>query len=103
MHLGDVIKKIIITEKSEKFKEDLNKYTVVVDKNATKIDIKNAILKFYDRKVSKINLINTKPKYKIGRNRNLLQKQKPFKKVIITLQKNEKSIEFVSVKNKSKK
>lgn len=58
-----IIKKPIISEKSMQLVE-LGKYTFQVDKNANKIQIKNAIQDIFDVHVLKVNVINLKPKAK---------------------------------------
>jgi len=52
--LYDVLVRPVVTEKSN-MELGKNIYTFVVDKNATKIDIRNAIEKIYAVKVAKVN------------------------------------------------
>lgn len=52
-----VIKRPIVTEKTTKLAE-LNKYTFEVDRNANKIEIKNAIEAIFEVKVTDVNVIN---------------------------------------------
>lgn len=52
-----VIKRPIVTEKTTKLVE-LNKYTFEVDRNANKIEIKNAIEAIFEVKVTDVNVIN---------------------------------------------
>jgi large subunit ribosomal protein L23 len=52
-----VIKRPIVTEKTTKLAE-LNKYTFEVDKNANKIQIKEAVEAIFDVKVKSVNVIN---------------------------------------------
>lgn len=58
-----IVKRPIVTEKTTKLAEE-NKYTFVVDKNANKIQIKEAIEEIFDVKVKKVNVINGKAKPK---------------------------------------
>lgn len=58
-----IVKRPIVTEKTTKLAEE-NKYTFVVDKNANKIQIKEAIEAIFDVKVKKVNVMNGKPKPK---------------------------------------
>ena len=53
------IKYPVITEKSVLMVEKENKITLVVDKNATKRDVKNAIKEHFDVDVKKINMLIT--------------------------------------------
>ncbi|MBN2503996.1 MAG: 50S ribosomal protein L23 [Bacilli bacterium] len=58
-----VIKRPIVTEKSTKLVES-RKYTFEVDKNANKIQIKDAIEAIFNVKVTKVNVVNSLPKAK---------------------------------------
>ncbi len=57
----DIIKKPLVTEKTNDLMAE-NKYTFEVDKNANKIEIKNAIQKLFDVKVQSVNTMNMKGK-----------------------------------------
>ena len=52
-----IVKRPIVTEKSTKLSEK-NKYTFEVDKNANKIEIKNAVEQLFNVKVVAVNVIN---------------------------------------------
>lgn len=58
-----IIKKPVVSEKSAKLASD-RKYTFEVDKNANKIQIKDAVEQLFEVKVAKVNVINGKPKEK---------------------------------------
>lgn len=58
-----IIIRPIITEHSYDVMED-NVYTFEVARDANKIEIKNAIQKIFDVTVTKVNVINVKPKPK---------------------------------------
>jgi large subunit ribosomal protein L23 len=51
----EIIIRPIITEKYLQAAEKLNQYAFVVDKNANKFQIKEAIEKLYDVKVDRVN------------------------------------------------
>ena len=53
----DVIVRPVVTEKSN-VELGKNIYTFIVNKNATKIDVRNAIEKIYNVKVAKVNTMN---------------------------------------------
>ena len=57
----EIIKAPVVTEKSENEKAN-GKYTFKVDPKANKIEIKNAIEKIFNVKVTSIRTINVKPK-----------------------------------------
>ncbi len=78
----EIIKAPVITEKSMADKEN-GKYTFKVDPRANKIEIKNAIEKIFNVKVTSIRTINVKPeKRRVGRYTGLTNRTK---KAIVTL------------------
>lgn len=84
----DILKKPVITEKSEKLIEENNIYTFEVNPKATKVDIKNAIEEMYDVKVEKVNTIKLgggKKEMKYTNKGVVHQKRKIVKKALITL------------------
>ena len=77
-----IIIRPIITEHSYDVMDN-NVYTFEVARDANKIEIKDAIQKIFDVNVTKVNVINVKPKpkrvrYKTGYTRN-------WKKAMVTL------------------
>jgi large subunit ribosomal protein L23 len=87
----DIIIKPIITEESMDAMA-IGKYTFMVDKKATKFQIKRAVEDIFDVKVAKVNTLNVLGKEKrmgvhVGRTPN-------WKKAIITLTEDSDSIEF---------
>jgi large subunit ribosomal protein L23 len=78
-----VIKKPLITEKSEWMREKLNQYAFLVDKSANKIQIKKAIEKIFEVKVVKVHTIRCKGKPK--RVRFSKGYTSDWKKAIVTL------------------
>ncbi|MBQ6324194.1 MAG: 50S ribosomal protein L23 [Bacilli bacterium] len=78
----EIIKAPVITEKSENAKMD-GKYTFKVDPKANKIEIKEAIEKLFNVKVTEIRTLNVKPKKRrVGRYTGLTNRTK---KAIVTL------------------
>lgn len=78
----EIIKAPVITEKSMADKEN-GKYTFKVDPRANKIEIKNAIEKIFNVKVTSIRTLNVKPrKRRVGRYTGLTNRTK---KAIVTL------------------
>ena len=87
----DIIQKPIITERSMEDMEG-KKYTFKVDKNANKIEIKNAVEEIFSVKVLKVNTMNMKGKTKrMGRFEG---KRSDWKKAIVQLTENSKEIQF---------
>ena len=87
----DIILKPIISEDSMEKMEDKN-YVFKVDKNANKIEIRNAIEKIFDVKVKSVNTMNVKGKVKrMGAHSG---KRSDWKKAIVALTEDSKEIEF---------
>lgn len=86
--MNQILKRPIISEKTEFFIENNNTYTFEVDKKATKVDIKNAIESMYDVKVKKVNTMNLgggKKEMKQTNKGLIFQRTKAIKKAMITL------------------
>ena len=80
----DSIKSPVITEKATIMSEQ-NKTVFKVHPSANKKNIKKNIEKIFKVKVTKINIINIKSKYKLRQGRTSVKKG--YKKAIITLKK----------------
>jgi large subunit ribosomal protein L23 len=84
----EILKKPVITEKTEKLIEKYNTYTFEVDKFSSKVDIKEAIESLYDVKVAKVNTMKLgggKKEMKHTNKGMIFQKTKAIKKAMITL------------------
>ena len=87
----DIIIKPIITERSMDALQT-GKYTFKVDRNANKIEIAEAMEKLFDVKVAKVNTMNCNGRTKrVGR---YVGKTADWKKAIVTLKEDSKTIEF---------
>ena len=87
----DIIIKPLLSEKSYATIKD-KKYTFVVAKDANKIEIANEIEKRFDVQVAKVNTANYHGKLKrMGRSQGYAS---DWKKAIVTLEKDSKSIQF---------
>ena len=97
MNSYDIIKRPIITEKSMKVETDrqgneIKKYTFEVPKTVNKLEIKYAVEEVFGVKVAKVNTMNYDGKLKrMGRNEG---RRAAWKKAIVTLKKDSKTIEF---------
>ena len=80
----DSIKSPVITEKATIMSEQ-NKTVFKVHPSANKKNIKKNIEKIFKVKVTKINIINIKSKYKLRQGKTSVKKG--YKKAIITLKK----------------
>ena len=90
-HPHDIIIRPWITEKSMDMKQE-KKYVFVVDKRSNKTEIKNALEMIFGVRVAKVNTINLRGKVKrMGRFEG---KRPDWKKAIVTLTEDSKTIEF---------
>lgn len=87
----DLIRRPIITEKSMDAMAD-KKYTFEVDKKANKTEIKNAIEQVFGVKVKSVNTMNMLGKMK--RQGAHMGRRPSWKKAIVTLTEDSKTIEF---------
>ncbi len=87
----DIVLKPVITERSTDALQ-AGKYTFKVAKNANKIEIADAVEKLFDVKVAKVNTMNCNGRTKrVGR---YVGKTADWKKAIVTLTEDSKTIEF---------
>jgi len=92
MDARDILIRPLITEHSTDLMQD-NKYVFVVDKNANKIQIAQAVKEIFNVTVEAVNTINVKPKTK-HRGR-LVGQTAAYKKAIVKLKAGD-TIEFFS-------
>jgi len=82
----DVLRRPIVTEKSNYQSSKLNQYAFLVDDAVSKVQIKDAVEMLYDVKVTSVNIINTTAKRgRRARSRRLLIRRPSYKKALITL------------------
>lgn len=94
MHLTQIIKKPVITEKSTEL-QSRQDYVFKVDPRATKEQIKQAVERGFKVRVIHVNVMNVRGKMKaIGRRRVLTSS---YKKAIVTLAPGEKIVFFEGV------
>ena len=92
MNAYDIIKRPVITEQS--MEEVANKkYVFMVDINSNKTEIKAAVEEIFGVKVAKVNTIRMQGKVKRVGN-NPAGKRADYKKAIVTLTADSKTIEF---------
>ncbi len=88
MNQYDIIKRPVVSEKTNIQKEDFNQVTFEVDKRANRVEIAMAIEKIFNVKVSKTRTMHIKGKIK--RRGRILGKRKDWKKAIVTLMPGER-------------
>ena len=92
-----IIKRPVITEKMTAISEKLNKFAFIVDKNANKIQIKDAVEKLYNVNVVAVNTMNYEGKKKSRYTKSgvVTGRRAAFKKAVVTLKEGD-TIDFYS-------
>lgn len=83
MNKFDVLVKPLLSEKSNKTRESLNKYAFVVKLTASKQDVSDAVEAMFGVKVARVHTVITRGKTK--RRGSISAKQGNKKKAIVTL------------------
>ena len=87
----DIIRRPLVTEKTNIQKETANQVTFEVDRKANRIEIRRAIEQIFNVKVETVRTMQVKGKIK--RRGRFLGKRRDWKKAIVTLKPGER-IEF---------
>jgi len=83
----NILVKPIISEKSEILSDDLGKYSFVVNSQANKVEIRNAVENIYGVTVASVNTINVPSKSKVRNTKSGIRRGSVsgYKKAIVTL------------------
>ena len=82
----DVLRRPIVTEKSNYLNSDLHQYVFEVAPDATKRLVKDAVEALFDVDVVRVNILNMPAKRtRRARSRRLLVRRSPYKKALVTL------------------
>ena len=82
----DILRRPLVTEKSNYQLSDLHKYVFEVAENATRTQVKDAVEKVFNVTVLKVNIIKVPAKRsRRWRSRRLTVRKPGYKKAIITL------------------
>jgi large subunit ribosomal protein L23 len=85
MEMHRVIKKYLVTEKTTASKEQGNKYTFQVDRDANKIEVGRAVASLFKVKVLDVHILNVLGKKKrVGK---VVGEKSSWKKAIVTVAK----------------
>lgn len=83
MELHDIIKRMVVTEKSTILRDEGNKYVFEVDRRANKIEIAKAVEKLFKVQVVNVRTMNYQGKRKrLGR---IIGERRSWKKAVVTL------------------
>ena len=82
----DVLRRPIVTEKSNYMNGQLHQYVFEVSADATKSMVKDAIETVFDVDVVRVNIINVPPRRtRRARSRRVMVRRGSYKKAIVTL------------------
>ena len=82
----DILRKPVVTEKTNYLTSMLNKYVFEVVSDATRSQIKDAVELLFDVEVIKVNIINVAGKRSRNmRTRQMKMRKSPYKKAVVTL------------------
>jgi large subunit ribosomal protein L23 len=85
MNAYNTILKNVVTEKSSVRQADAKQYTFIVKRNATKIDVKNAIKAIYGADVDSVRMLISPSKERFVGKGRLITKRPVLKKAIVSL------------------
>lgn len=92
MHIYQVLKRPILTEKTDLQRDD-NKYVFEVDRRANKLQVKEAVQMVFDVEVMAVNTMIMKPKRrKLGR--KTITTRPAWKRAVVTLAPGERIQDF---------
>ena len=99
MHRTEVLRRPVLTEKTDLLGAEHNQYVFEVDKRSTKALVKEAVETLFNVEVERVNIINVPPKRsRRARSRRLLVRRSGYKKAIVTLGAGESIDIFEGVK-----
>jgi large subunit ribosomal protein L23 len=91
MNSFEIIKTVRVTEKGTRQSDKLNQYTVVADRRANKIQIRQAVQELFKVKVIRVNTMSVRGK--VRRQRTASAGKTPdWKKAIVTLKEGDKIV-----------
>jgi large subunit ribosomal protein L23 len=89
MQSFEIIKTVRLTEKGTRQGDNFNQYTVVADPRANKTQIRQAVQELFKVKVTKVNTLNVRGKFRRQRTKQAGQAPN-WKKAIVTLKEGDK-------------
>jgi len=84
LHIYDVIRRPVITEKATVQADELNQYVFEVDRRANKIQIREAVEVIFEVSVTKVRTM-VQPAKRGRRGSDWMMRTKEWKKAIVTL------------------
>jgi large subunit ribosomal protein L23 len=90
MHLYEVIRRPVITEKTQYLAEVHGQYTFEVDRRANKAQVKQAVETIYSVRVTSVNVANMPAKAARRWGRRRVVRQPLWKKAVVTVAEGDK-------------
>jgi large subunit ribosomal protein L23 len=95
----NVLRRPLVTEKSNYQNAKLHQYVFEVSSDATKVLVKDAIEQLFNVTVMRVNIMNMPAKRgRNARNRKIISRRSAFKKAIVTLAADDTIAVFEGVK-----
>jgi large subunit ribosomal protein L23 len=91
MNSFEIIKTVRMTEKGTSQSERFNQYTVIADRRANKVQIRQAVQELFKVKVLEVNTLNVRGKFRRQRTTQA-GKAPDWKKAIVKLKKGDKIV-----------
>lgn len=91
MNVFEIIKTVRLTEKGTRQGEQFNQYTVVADRRANKMQIRQAVQELFKVKVVSVNTMNVHGKARRQRTHQA-GKSPDWKKAVVTLKEGDKIV-----------
>lgn len=98
MDLSRVIIGPVVTEKAERLKL-ARTYVLQVALSATKVDVKNALRRFYGVDVTSVRVLRVRPKARVVGMGMEMEKRHRSKRMMVTLAKDSPSIDLVKLRD----
>lgn len=93
MELSRVIIGSLVTEKTERLKGE-RVYTLAVASDATKVEVENALKRFFDVEVMSVRVMRVRPKARWATAQRIFTKRSRFKKALVTLSDKSKGLDL---------
>ena len=91
MNSFEIVKTVRMTEKGTSQSDRFNQYTVIADRRANKVQIRQAVQELFKVKVLSVNTINVRGKFRRQRTTQA-GKAPDWKKAIVTLKHGDKIV-----------
>lgn len=98
MRLFRILKKPITTEKTSNLSLITNTYVFEISADATKVDVRKAIIELYGVEVKSVNVLHTREKFKYGKKKGMQIRKRSTKKAYVTLKDAKAKIDFSIIK-----